>query len=105
MYWPRRWLWWTTLGERYHEAEVRLVGGELLLRQAVPDAPQAEACFRQALAVARRQEAKSWELRTAMSLTGLLVAAGQARGSPPDAGPEVYGWFTEGFDTLQPSGG
>jgi predicted ATPase len=50
-------------GERYAEAELHRLKGELLLKQPVPDAPQAEAGFQQALAVARRQQAKSWELR------------------------------------------
>jgi class 3 adenylate cyclase/tetratricopeptide (TPR) repeat protein len=55
----------------WYEAEMHRIKGELLLRQAVPDAPQAEACFQQALAVARRQQAKSWELRAALSLSRL----------------------------------
>jgi predicted ATPase len=72
--------------------------GELLLRQATPDAAQAEACFLQALAMARRQHAKSWELRAAMSLSRLW----QQQGKQADARQllaEVYNWFTEGFDT------
>src|SRR5262245_32693807 len=52
-------------------AETYRLRGELLLRQAAPDAAQAEACFQQALAIARRQQAKSWELRAATSLTRL----------------------------------
>ena len=64
-------------GERYYEAEVYRLKGELLLRQAVPDAPQAEACFQQALAVARRQQAKSWELRAALSLSRLWQQQGK----------------------------
>jgi predicted ATPase len=60
-----------TTGERRYEAELYLLQGELLLRQAVPDAPQAAACFQQVLAVARRREARSWELRAAMSLSRL----------------------------------
>ena len=52
-------------------AEVYRLQGELLQRQDIPDAAQAEACFQQALAIARRQQAKSWELRTAMSLARL----------------------------------
>src|SRR5262249_34752035 len=57
--------------ERFYEAELYRLRGELLLRQAVLDAPQAEACFQQALDIARRQQAKSWELRAAMSLARL----------------------------------
>src|SRR5262249_42616296 len=52
-------------------AEVYRLKGVLLLRQASPDTPQAEACLQQALAVARRQQAKSWELRAALSLSRL----------------------------------
>jgi predicted ATPase len=87
-----------TTGERLFEAEVYRIKGELLLQQASPDAPQAEACFQQALAVARRQQAKSWALRVAMSLARLWqrqdkwVEARELLG-------EIYGWFTEGFDT------
>jgi predicted ATPase len=85
-------------GERYHEAEVYRLKGELLLQQAVPDAPQAEACFQQALAVARRQQAKSWELRAAMSLARLWHQQGK-RVEARDLLAPIYGWFTEGFDT------
>ena len=53
--------------------------GALLLRQAVPETAQAEMCFQQALAIAHRQQAKSWELRAAMSLSTPVAAAGQAR--------------------------
>ena len=67
-------------------------------RQTVPDTPQAEACFQQALDVARRQQAKSWELRAAMSLSRLWQQPGQARPGPKLLAP-IYGWFTEGFDT------
>jgi predicted ATPase len=70
----------------------------LLLRQAVPDVAQAEACFQQALAIARRQQAKSWELRAAMSLSRLW----QHQGKRAEAGAlleGIYSWFTEGFDT------
>jgi predicted ATPase len=79
-------------------AEAYRLQGELLLRQVVPDATQAETCFHHALAIARRQQAKSWELRAATSLARLW----QQQGKPADAHQllaEVYGWFTEGFDT------
>ena len=85
-------------GNRWYEAELHRIKGELLLRQAVPDAPQAEACFQQALAVARRQQARSWELRTAMSLARLWQQQGK-RVEARQLLAEVYGWFTEGFDT------
>jgi len=72
--------------------------GELLLRQAVPEAAQAETCFQQALTVARRQQAKSWELRAATSLSRLWQHRGK-RAAAYDLLAPVYGWFTEGFDT------
>ena len=75
----------------------RLQGG-LLLRQAIPDVPQAEACFQQALVIARRQQAKSWELRAAMSLAHLWQQQGQ-RTQAYDLLAPIYSWFTEGFDT------
>jgi tetratricopeptide (TPR) repeat protein len=64
-------------GERRDEAEIFRIKGELLLRQAIPNAPEAEACFQQALAIARRQQAKSWELRAAMSLARLWQQQGK----------------------------
>jgi predicted ATPase len=72
----------------------------LLLRQDTAEGAgrDAEACFRQALTIARRQQARSLELRAAMSLTRLY----QQQGRPAEARPmlaECYGWFTEGFDT------
>ena len=70
----------------------------MLLRQAVPDTAQAEACFQQALAVARRQQAKSWELRAAMSLSRLWQQQGK-RAEAHELLAPIYGWFTEGFDT------
>ena len=85
-------------GDRWYEAELYRIKGELLLRQAVPDAPQAEACFQQALAVARRQQAKSWELRAAMSLSRLWQQQGK-RAEARELLAPIYGWFTEGFDT------
>jgi predicted ATPase/class 3 adenylate cyclase len=78
--------------------EVYRLQGELLLRQTVPDAIQAETCFQQALTVARRQQAKSWELRTAISLSRLWQQQGK-RAEAYDLLAPVYGWFTEGFDT------
>jgi predicted ATPase len=86
------------IGERFWEAEVYRLKGELLLQQAVPDVPQAEACFQQALAVARRQQAKSLELRAAMSLARLWQQQDK-RQEAYDLLAPVYEWFTEGFDT------
>ena len=72
--------------------------GDLLLRQTVPDALQAEACFNEALDVARRQEAKSWELRAAMSLGRLWQQQGKRDDARALLAP-IYDWFSEGFDT------
>ena len=72
--------------------------GELLLQHAVPDASQAEACFQQALAGARHQQAKSLELRAAMSLARLWQRQGKRAEAHALLAP-IYGWFTEGFDT------
>jgi predicted ATPase len=84
--------------QRAHEPELHWLRGELLLRQAVPDEPRAEACFQQALAVARRQQAKSWELRSAMSLSRVWQHQGR-RAEARELLAPIYGWFTEGFDT------
>jgi predicted ATPase len=72
--------------------------GALLLRQATPDVAQAEACFQQALAIARRQHAKSWELRAAVSLSRLWQQRDKHQEAYDLLAP-VYEWFTEGFDT------
>jgi adenylate cyclase len=78
--------------------EVYRLRGEFLLRQATPDMAQAEVCFQQALTIAQRQQAKSWELRAAMSLSRLWQCQGK-RAAARQLLSEVYGWFTEGFDT------
>jgi class 3 adenylate cyclase/predicted ATPase len=83
---------------RWCEAELHRCKGELLLRQTLPDAPQAEACFQHALDVARRQEAKSWELRAAMSLGRLWQQQGKRDDARALLAP-IYDWFSEGFDT------
>jgi predicted ATPase len=80
------------------EAELHRLHGVLLLRQAVPDAIQAEDCFQQALDVARRQQAKSRELRAATSLVRLWQRQGKRDDAYALLAP-IYGWFTEGFDT------
>jgi predicted ATPase len=79
-------------------AEAYRLQGAFLLRQAVPDAAQAEACFQQALAIAHRQQAQSWELRAATSLAQLWQQQGK-RAEARELLVPVYGWFTEGFDT------
>jgi predicted ATPase len=85
--------------ETWFEAEVNRVAGEIALKSPEPDASKAEAYFERALTVAKAQQAKSWELRTAMSMARLWRDQGK-----PDQAREllapVYDWFTEGFDTL-----
>jgi predicted ATPase len=84
--------------ERWWEAEVCRLKGELLLRLPLPDIPQAIACLHQAFAVARRQQAKALELRAALSLSRLWQRQGK-RKEARQVLAEVYGWFTEGFDS------
>ena len=79
-------------------AEAYRLQDALLLWQAAPDAAQVEACFQQALAIARRQQAKSWELRASVSLSRLWQQGKGVEARQRLA--EVYGWFTEGFDTV-----
>jgi predicted ATPase len=88
-----------TTKERIWEAEVHRVAGEIALSSADRDVGKAEAHFRRALAVARKQQAKSWELRAAMSIARLWRDRGR-REEARDLLAPVYGWFTEGFDTL-----
>ena len=75
------------------------MAGEIALMSPEPDAAKAEAYFERALAVARAQQAKSWELRAATSLARLWRDQGK-RAEARDLLAPVYGWFTEGFDTL-----
>ena len=88
-----------TTKERWFEAEVNRIAGEIALKSPEPDAAKAEAYFERALAVARQQQAKSWELRAAMSMARLWRDQGK-RDEARDLLAPVYGWFTEGFDTL-----
>ena len=81
------------------EAEINRVAGEIALMSPEPDAAKSEAYFERALAVARQQQAKSWELRAAMSMARLWRDQGK-RDEARDLLAPVYGWFTEGFDTL-----
>ena len=93
-------------GERYYEAELHRQRGELLLLRAAKSPPaqdsqdqhEAETCFQHALAVARHQQAKSLELRAAMSLACLWQRQGKCAEAYDLLAP-VYGWFSEGFDT------
>jgi predicted ATPase len=79
-------------------AEAYRLQGALRLQQAIPDVAQAEASFHLALDIARRQQAKSWELRAATSLARLWHQQGKRAAARALLAP-VYGWFTEGFDT------
>ncbi len=85
--------------ETWFEAELHRVAGEIALLSRQPDAAKAEAYFERALAVARQQQAKSWELRAAMSMARLWRDQGKRQQAHELLAP-VYGWFTEGFDTL-----
>ena len=87
-----------TTKERWCEAEVNRIAGEIALKSPEPDAAKAEAYFERALAVARQQQAKSWELRAAMSMARLWRDQGKVQQARELLAP-VYGWFTEGFDT------
>jgi class 3 adenylate cyclase/predicted ATPase len=86
------------IGERYYEAELHRLKGALLLAQSTEHRREAEACFQQALTIARRQQAKSWELRAATSLARLWQRQGK-RAEARELLAPIYGWFTEGFDT------
>ena len=88
-----------TAKESVWEAEVNRVAGQIALQSPERDTSKAEAYFERALAVARQQQAKSWELRAAMSLARLWRDQGKVQQARELLAP-VYGWFTEGFDTL-----
>jgi class 3 adenylate cyclase/predicted ATPase len=87
-----------TTGERWYEPELYRLKGALLLQQHGDHQAEAESCFHHALAIARHQQAKSFELRTATSLARLWQQQGK-RQEASDLLAPVYGWFTEGFDT------
>ena len=84
--------------DRYCEPEMHRLKGELLLKQDSSNAAEARNCFQRAVEMSRKQSAKSWELRATTSLARLLAKQGrrdEARAMLAD----IYGWFTEGFDT------
>jgi predicted ATPase len=85
--------------ERWFEAEIHRIAGEIALMMPEADASKVEAYFERALAVARQQQAKSWELRAAISMARLWRDQGK-RQQAHDLLAPVYSWFTEGFDTL-----
>jgi class 3 adenylate cyclase/predicted ATPase len=84
--------------ERFYKAEVHRVQGELVLAQAANQHALAETCFQQALDIARHQQARSWELRAAMSLARLWQQQGKCAEARQLLAP-IYGWFAEGLDT------
>ena len=89
----------TAAGERIWEPELHRFKGELLLARFARDrASEAEKCFEEALSVARRQQAKLWELRAATSLARLWCSQNK-RLVAHDLLVPVYDWFTEGFET------
>src|SRR3989449_5817887 len=87
-----------TTGQRMYEAELHRLKGELLLQVADGNAAEAEACFREALVIASRQQAKSLELRAAVSAARLWERQGK-KNEARDVLAPIYDWFTEGFDT------
>jgi predicted ATPase len=87
-----------TTQQRWCEAEVHPIAGEIALKSSEPDEAKAQEYFKRALAVARQQQSKSWKLRAAMSLARLWREQGKPQQARELLAP-AYGWFTEGFDT------
>jgi predicted ATPase len=85
-------------GERWYEAELYRLKGALLLQQSSSNQTEAENCFQQAIAIAQKQSAKSWELRATTSLARLWQSQGKREEARQLLG-DIYHWFTEGFDT------
>ncbi len=88
-----------TTKEKWCEAEVNRIAGEIALKSPKLNVAKSEAYFERALAFARAQQAKSWELRAAMSMARLWRDQGKRDKERILLAP-VYIWFTEGFDTL-----
>ncbi|MGH7779028.1 MAG: BREX system ATP-binding domain-containing protein [Candidatus Binataceae bacterium] len=85
-------------GQQFYEAELRRLKGELVLAQSASNVAQAGKSFRMAIEVARKQHAKSWELRATTSLARLLTKQ-RKRDKARVMLADIYGWFTEGFNT------
>jgi predicted ATPase len=83
---------------RFYEAETHRLKGELLLKQEDSNAAEAQSCFQRAIEIARKQSARSLELRATLSFVRLLAKQGR-RDEARAMLAEIYGWFTEGFDT------
>ena len=88
-----------TTKERWYEAEIHRIAGEIALKLPQLGSSQVGAYFERALTVARAQQAKSWELRAAMSMARLWHDHGMQEKARALLAP-IYGWFTEGFDTV-----
>jgi predicted ATPase len=88
-----------TMKENWCEAEINRVAGEISLQGPEADTAKAEAYFATAIEIARKQQTRSWELRAAISMARLLHAQGKQRAARQVLAP-VYGWFTQGFETL-----
>ena len=88
-----------TTGDRWYDPELYRLKGELLLQQNSDNQAEAETCFQHAIRIAQSQQAKSWELRASTSLARLWQKQGKHQEAYDLLAP-VYGWFTEGFDTL-----
>jgi predicted ATPase len=88
-----------TTGETWFEADIHRIAGEIEMLSPERDAAKAQTHFERALEIARVQQARSWELRAAMSMARLWRDQGK-RPQAHDLLAPVYGWFTEGFDTL-----
>jgi predicted ATPase len=88
-----------TTKERWAEADIQRTAGEIARMSPQRDEAKAETYFERALGIARTQQAKSWELRAAMSMARLWCDQGK-RQQARDLLAPIYAWFTEGFDTL-----
>jgi predicted ATPase len=88
-----------TTKEKWCEAEIHRTAGEIALMSPAPDAAKAEAHFERALAIAREQDAKSWELRAGTSMARLWRDQAKRQQARELLEP-IDGWFSEGFDTL-----
>jgi predicted ATPase len=85
-------------GDRWYEAEIHRLKGELLLQQNSDNQAEAATCFHHAISIAQNQQAKSLELRASTSLSRLWQQQGK-RQEAHDLLASVFNWFTEGFDT------
>jgi predicted ATPase len=81
-----------------NEAETHRLRGEMALKRDHSNTAEAQRCFERAIEIARKQSAKSWELRATMSLARLVASQGRRDEARTMSG-DIYNWFTEGFDT------